>query len=162
MSNYSAVIPFSIDSLQWRLGVVMSEQGLTEIDYLNDSAAQACFVDAKADGVASQLDDYFQGRRQQFTLPLVFTRGTPFQRKVWQALCDIPYGSTMTYGELATKLGSGPRAIGAACRCNPIPIVVPCHRVIAASGLGGYSGETGGAMRQIKQYLITLERTAGA
>jgi len=66
--------------------------------------------------------------------------GTAFQRRVWSALLDIPWGESMTYAELARRLGSAPRAVGGALRANPIPILIPCHRVVAASALGGYAG----------------------
>ena len=101
-----------------------------------------------------QLDDYFDGQRQSFDLPLA-PMGTVFQQKVWHALQDIPYGSVSRYGELARLIDSGPRAVGSACGRNPLPIIIPCHRVIAADGsLGGYSGQDG---LETKQFLLTLE-----
>jgi methylated-DNA-[protein]-cysteine S-methyltransferase len=92
--------------------------------------------------VCSQLDEYFAGRRKRFELSLA-PAGTPFQRRVWEALCDIPFGETRSYREVAQALGSpqAVRAVGSANGRNPIAIVIPCHRVIAADGsLGGYSG----------------------
>lgn len=90
-----------------------------------------------------QLDAYFDGRRTAFDLPLG-PAGTLFQRRVWDALMEIPYGETRRYGDVARSLGSAPRAVGTACGRNPIPIVIPCHRVVAGNGgLGGYSGEDG-------------------
>ena len=101
-----------------------------------------------------QLDDYFDGHRRSFDL-LLAPMGTAFQRKVWRALQDIPYGSVSRYGELARLIDSGPRAVGSACGRNPLPIIIPCHRVIAADGsLGGYSGQDG---LETKQFLLTLE-----
>lgn len=90
-----------------------------------------------------QLEEYFAGRRLVFRLPLDLDQGTPFQRRVWKALLDIPYGATVTYKDIATAIGqpSAVRAVGSANGSNPIPIVVPCHRVIAAGGkIGGYGG----------------------
>ena len=85
-------------------------------------------------------------------------RGTPFQRRVWQALRGIPSGSTCSYGELAHELGSSARAVGGACRRNPIPIVVPCHRVAAAAGgVGGFMGQRDGEALTIKQWLLDHE-----
>jgi methylated-DNA-[protein]-cysteine S-methyltransferase len=105
----------------------------------------------------TQLADYFAGRRHGFDLPLS-PLGTDFQRKVWRALERIPYGETLTYGALAQRLGSAPRAIGGACGANPIPIIIPCHRVIAATGaLAGYSGMGGTAT---KRRLLDLETKA--
>jgi methylated-DNA-[protein]-cysteine S-methyltransferase len=101
-----------------------------------------------------QLQDYFDRRRTSFDLPLA-PFGTPFQRRVWEALTRIPAGQTLTYGELARRVASSPRAVGQANGNNPIPIIIPCHRVTAHGGrLGGYSGAEGPAT---KRYLLTLE-----
>lgn len=101
-----------------------------------------------------QLDAYFDGARRAFDLPLR-PAGTAFQRRVWQALARIPYGTVASYGDLARRLGTAPRALGAACGRNPIPIVIPCHRVVASDGrLCGYSGLDGVAA---KGYLLSLE-----
>ena len=93
-------------------------------------------------GVRAQLAEYFAGERTRFDLPLVL-RGSPFQVRVWQALLEIPYGRTATYGEIARHVGrpSGARAVGLANGRNPIAVVVPCHRVVGADGsLTGYGG----------------------
>ena len=102
-----------------------------------------------------QIMEYFDGRRQEFDLPLVFV-GTDFQKKVWQALQEIPDGKTCSYGDLAEKIGcpGGARAVGAANHCNPLPILVPCHRVVGAKGqLTGYAGGV-----ELKQVLLALEQ----
>lgn len=102
----------------------------------------------------AQLEEYFDGRRQVFDLPLA-PHGTPFQRRVWAELEKIPFGATLTYGELAARLGTAPRALGGACGRNPIPVIIPCHRVLAAhGGLGGYSGIDG---VETKQFLLRHE-----
>ncbi len=102
----------------------------------------------------AQLQDYFDGKRTAFDLPLA-PPGTPFQQRVWQALTTIPHGETRTYGDLARTLASGSRAIGQANGRNPIPIIIPCHRVVGASGaLGGYSGAGG---PDTKRFLLALE-----
>jgi methylated-DNA-[protein]-cysteine S-methyltransferase len=108
---------------------------------------------------AAQLAEYFAGERTTFAVPLAAI-GTPFQHDVWDALVAIPYGATRSYGELATALGrpTGGRAVGAANGKNPISIIVPCHRVIAASGeLTGYAGGL-----PAKQWLLAHERTAAS
>jgi len=108
--------------------------------------------------VAKQLDEYFAGRLRRFTLPLDL-RGTPFQRQVWDALLDIPYGETRSYGDVARALGRprSARAVGGANHVNPVAIVVPCHRVIGADGsLTGYGG---GLDR--KKALLDLEAAGG-
>lgn len=90
-----------------------------------------------------QLEAYFEGRLTRFDLPLS-PHGTAFQRKVWAAIADIPFGKVRTYGDLARDLGTAPRPLGGACGRNPIPIVIPCHRVLGMNGsMGGYSGMDG-------------------
>ena len=89
--------------------------------------------------------------------------GTPHARKVWQALCQIPVGETRTYGEIARDIGSSPRAVGQACRANPWPLFIPCHRAVPASGsrggTGGYAGQRQGPLADIKDWLLDHERT---
>ena len=102
----------------------------------------------------SQLDDYFDGLRKNFDLPLE-PPGTKFQQRVWSMMEQIPYGKTITYGEIAKALGSSARAVGRACGANPIPIIIPCHRVVAANDMGGYSGDGG---VKTKRALLRLER----
>ena len=104
--------------------------------------------------LARQLSEYFAGERRQFDLPIA-PSGTPFQREVWRALEEIPYGATWSYAELARRIGrpSAERAVGAANGQNPIPIVIPCHRVIGSNGsLTGFGGGLG-----VKQQLLALE-----
>jgi len=101
-----------------------------------------------------QLDLYFKGKLRHFDLPLA-ARGTPFQQSVWKMMRAIPFGETATYGGIAMALNSGPRAVGMACGRNPLPIVVPCHRVLASGGKeGGFSGGQG---LPTKRKLLALE-----
>jgi methylated-DNA-[protein]-cysteine S-methyltransferase len=112
---------------------------------------------AVAGRAVHRLEAYF---RDPSAHPDVSTRlrGTPFQQRVWEALRLIPPGRTRTYGELAQRLGTSARAVGGACRANPCPVIVPCHRVIAAGGgLGGFSGHRNGAWLDIKKQLLALE-----
>lgn len=107
------------------------------------------------DEAAAQLDAYFTGRLQRFDLPLQ-PAGTAFQRRVWDLMLTIPYGQTWTYGTMARHLGSAARAVGGACGRNPIPIIIPCHRVVGGGNSpGGYSGQ-GGLVT--KAHLLDLER----
>ena len=106
------------------------------------------------DDARRQLDAYFAGKRRSFSLVLA-PHGTAFQQRVWRALLSIPYGHTITYAELARRVATprAARAVGAANRANPIAIVIPCHRVVAANGIGGYAGGV-----EVKRKLLALER----
>jgi methylated-DNA-[protein]-cysteine S-methyltransferase len=104
-----------------------------------------------------QLQDYFDGKCMSFDLPLA-PEGSDFQKRVWAALCAIPPGETRSYADIARTIGSAPRAVGGANGANPIPLFIPCHRVIAADGsLGGYSGGDGPAT---KRFLLDHESRA--
>jgi methylated-DNA-[protein]-cysteine S-methyltransferase len=104
-----------------------------------------------------QLQKYFDGKRMSFDLPLA-PEGSDFQKRVWAALCAIPPGETRSYADIARTIGSAPRAVGGANGANPIPLFIPCHRVIAADGsLGGYSGGDGPAT---KRFLLDHESRA--
>ncbi len=108
---------------------------------------------------AQQLDEYFAGRRRSFDLPLRFI-GTAFRRRVWEFLCDIPYGGTISYGALAERLGDrrAVRAVAAAVGANPMSVVVPCHRVVGGDGrLVGYAGGL-----QAKRFLLQMENATAA
>jgi methylated-DNA-[protein]-cysteine S-methyltransferase len=105
----------------------------------------------------AQLHAYMDGERKSFDLPLA-PAGTPYRRKVWQALIDIPYGAVRTYGEIAAVVGGSPRSVGQANGSNPIPLIIPCHRVVAGSHLGGYSGGDGA---DTKRWLLALEGGTG-
>lgn len=112
-------------------------------------------TDAPFEHIRAQLAEYFVGKRQQFDVPLKLV-GTPFQKRVWQELQRIPFGHTITYGQLATRLGqpTASRAVGYANGKNPVSILVPCHRVIGASGkLTGYAGGV-----EKKSWLLDWER----
>ncbi|UOO76322.1 methylated-DNA--[protein]-cysteine S-methyltransferase [Neisseria sp. Dent CA1/247] len=103
----------------------------------------------------NKLDDYFSGRLKNFHHP-ISTQGTAFQQKVWQAIAEIPAGEVLTYQDIARKIGSHPRAVGGACGKNPLALVVPCHRVVAKQGLGGFSSGEGDALA-IKRWLLQHE-----
>ena len=101
----------------------------------------------------TQLHAYFDGELTEFDLPLA-PAGTPYRQRVWQALIAIPYGATRTYGEIAAAAGGSARSVGQANGSNPIPLIIPCHRVVAGSHLGGYSGGDG---LETKRWLLALE-----
>ena len=141
------------------LGIRCTTDAITSIDFLpldtpafapqNNLARQTCKV----------LLHYLRDPGQLTALPLSLA-GTAFQQRVWQVICRIPPGQTLTYSELAQQVGSGARAVANACGANPIPLFVPCHRVVAANGLGGFMRGRDSASLNIKRWLLDHERSA--
>jgi len=153
--NYQAKlsVPFGM------LGIRCEGAALCGIDFLPDSDAPQQPIDAFTKQVCAQLLRYLDDPAMRFTLPL-FLGGTAHQRKVWQAMSEIPHGTTRSYGELAAELHSSAQAVGQACGANPLPIVIPCHRVVAKSGLGGFMRQGEGAVLDIKRWLLAHETSA--
>jgi methylated-DNA-[protein]-cysteine S-methyltransferase len=149
-----------IESPLGPLLLVADDAGLRQILFVNGRRAAQPESSWKEDEAPfsetiRQLHNYFAGELENFDLPLA-PEGTPFQLSVWRRLCDIPYGATVSYGELANRIGNTKacRAVGLANGSNPIPIVIPCHRVIGSNGkLTGYGGGL-----PIKEKLLALER----
>ena len=136
---------------------VKTREGLVaEIRYLPPSVATQAPKSVLAEEAARQLERYREDPDARFELPLLI-EGTPFQRRLWDALCGIPRGKTLTYGELARRLGGEARAVGQACGDNRLPIVIPCHRVVAANGIGGFAHSTGGYLLEAKRWLLAHE-----
>jgi len=129
---------------------------LCGIEFLFGQTSTRAPRTALAENVIRQLQCYLGDPQYPFDLPLQM-QGTDFQRRLWSALCDVPPGGTVTYGQLAKRLHSAARAVGQACRRNPVPIVVPCHRILSQSGMGGYAGETAGEKLYFKQALLKHE-----
>jgi len=153
---YTAVV----DTPLGRLGICTRDSRVCRLDYVAGTVHPAAATTAFSRQVTRQLARYFSDPGYTFTLALDL-QGSAFQCRVWEALTQIAAGQTITYGELAARLGSGARAVGNACRHNPLPIIVPCHRVIGAAGIGGYSGRTDGPEIQRKQWLLKHEGIAG-
>ncbi len=154
MSNpfYDAVI----DSPIGILGIRLQHNRLRRIEFLDGEVELQAAVSPAAGGVVAAIGDYFETGR--FTRKLnIELEGTEFQRRVWKELQAIPSGRVTTYGALAEKLGSSARAVGNACRRNPVPVLVPCHRVVARNGLGGFAGDHDGRLVAIKKRLLALE-----
>jgi len=141
------------------VGVRLLGEAVTEIDFPPPDTPEQVPAGAAAAEAVRQLQAYFSDPGFIPDLPLA-TQGTAFQRRVWQALRAIPPGEVLTYGALARRLGSAARAVGGACRANPCPILVPCHRVVAAHGKGGYAGATHGRWLAIKEHLLRHEGVA--
>ena len=140
------------------LGMRCDADALTGIEFLAPNTPPLPPCNALARTVCEQLAAYFADSGFRFDLPLRLN-GTEHQNKVWQAMCAIPCGQTRQYGELARQLHSSPRAVGQACGNNPIPLVIPCHRVVSKSGVGGFMHHSGGYALDIKRWLLTHETT---
>jgi len=127
---------------------------VSKIEYLPASAMLLSPKNALAKAAEKQFKAYFKNPDHQFDLPIK-PAGTEHQQKVWRSIQAIPVGKTKTYGEIASKINSGARAVGTACGANPYPIIAPCHRVVSAQGIGGFMKENApGLYRQIKIWLL--------
>lgn len=146
-----------IDAPFGKVGIRLEGEAVREIVYLPESVQNVAPDTPLARRVAGQIERYFAEPSAQFELPLAPV-GTAFRRRVWQALCEIPPGAVVTYGQLAKQLGSVPRAVGQACGDNCFPIVVPCHRVVSSSGIGGFAHQAEeGFFRNVKRWLLAHE-----
>jgi len=142
-----------------KVAVKTRDEQVVEIRYLPLSSPLVSPKTPLAALAAEQLERYRENPDATFDLP-VLVYGTPLQRAVWAAMRAIPRGRTRTYGELARELGADPRDIGQACGDNRLPIVIPCHRVVAADGIGGFGHSTGGYLLEAKRWLLMHEAPA--
>jgi methylated-DNA-[protein]-cysteine S-methyltransferase len=151
------VIKYTIDSPIGLLKLIISNSELIGIEFADDyeNTVSATHPDVKK--ITKELRAYFKDPEHTFNVQTKLN-GTQFQLSVWKAVQSIPSGKTITYGQLAKKLKTGPRAIGQACRTNPLPVIYPCHRVVGANNDGGYAGKTNGRLLNVKQYLIAHEK----
>ena len=156
MGSYQAVVEAPFPQPPCLLGIRLENGALTGIDYIFSRFGLLAPRTALARDVVRQLTDYFSDAGHRFDLSIEL-QGTSFQRRVWQALLTIPVGEKASYGVIAKQVASSPRAVGNACRSNPLPVIVPCHRVVSATGLGGYAGHTSGRNIVIKQWLLAHE-----
>lgn len=141
-----------LESPVGRIRITETDGAITELGWTDTAAMPPSNQILR--NAADQLREYFAGRLTAFALPLA-PAGTEHQRKVWTAMTETPSGSLRTYGDLAREIGSSARAVGTACGKNPIPIIVPCHRIVATGGgIGGYSGRGG---VETKRQLLNLE-----
>jgi len=155
--HWEAVIEFP----KMKVAVATREGRIAGIRYLPLTAESKAPENALAERAVRQIESYRDDPDTKFDLPLLI-EGTDFQRRVWDAMCAIPRGRTLTYGEMARKLDGEARAVGQACGDNKLPIVIPCHRVVAASGIGGFSHSTGGYLLEAKRWLLMHESSADA
>jgi methylated-DNA-[protein]-cysteine S-methyltransferase len=161
---YQAILELPLAFRPIHIGVILDADTVSGLDFLWNGGASVQNSPSLSPAsqqvlaqLAKELEAYARNSHTTFRVP-IHMKGTPFQQKVWRALRTIPAGATLTYGELAQRLGSGARAVANACRRNPISLIVPCHRVVAQGGLGGYGGATEGELVQFKQSLLEHER----
>jgi methylated-DNA-[protein]-cysteine S-methyltransferase len=151
-TKYQACIPFSAISL----GIRCSDTALLGIDFLPHDTLAIEPTNAFARQVCQTLNNYLQHPSQPLNVPYTF-QGTAFQQRVWQEISRLPSGQIITYGELAKRIRSGPRAVANACGANKIPLIIPCHRVVGSNGIGGFMrGKRSNALH-IKSWLLAHE-----
>jgi methylated-DNA-[protein]-cysteine S-methyltransferase len=157
-SLFTAIVEASFGAI----GIRVEDGHVRELVYLPASFHEKAAVDAVSERAAVQVDRYLHDPDFRFDLPLAVI-GTAFQNKVWKAIAEIPRGEVLTYGDIARRVKSAPRAVGQACGANWYPLVIPCHRVTAANGLGGFShydDETSFHVG-VKRWLLAHERVEG-
>lgn len=153
--EYQAVIESPIG----KLGIRANDTHLFQISYLPESITAQSPSTFAADLTCDQLIKYFNNASHIFELPC-YLQVTPFQRRILDELCLIPLGQTRDYGTVAKKARTAPRSIGMVCRTNPIPIIIPCHRVTAKQDIGGYGGARQGPSIAMKRWLLDHELAA--
>lgn len=151
-TEYQAVV----DSPVGHLGIRMQGELLAGIDFLSARTKLHAAHGPSCAAVVRELQCYFRDPAWKFGVPLLI-HGTPFRMKVWRHLRTLASGEVASYGDIAATLASSARAVGGACRANAIPIIIPCHRVVAHSGIGGFSGATSGPSMRIKRWLLEHE-----
>lgn len=144
-------LPFAVVGVRVRDGAVTGLEFLPADTPVRDSSHDLVAA------VRAQLQAYLRDPAHRFDLP-IHLHGTPFRQRVWAALREIPLGETRSYGDIARQLGSSPRAVGQALGDNPLPIVIPCHRVVASNGLGGFDHRAAGFALDVKRWLLRHER----
>jgi methylated-DNA-[protein]-cysteine S-methyltransferase len=151
-ADYAAVMPLPCAAV----GIRVLGDAISDICFLPVETAARPPAAPVAAQACEQIAAYLDDPARAIDLPLALA-GSPFQRRVWDAICRIPSGTTRTYGELAAELGSTARAVGQACGDNRLPLAIPCHRVVATGGLGGFAHRTDSATLNVKRWLLAHE-----
>ncbi len=151
-SPYSAITSSPLG----KLGLIVQDGKLIKLEFLSADIPLHSPNDKWSKQWVAELQHYFTHPKHCFQLA-IHLDGTAFQQRVWHALQHIASGAALTYGQLAKKLQTAPRAIGQACRTNPLPIIIPCHRIVATHHLGGYAGNINGRFKDIKTWLLRHE-----
>lgn len=149
---YSAIVKLPFTTL----GITSFDDVLLAVDFLADNTNPVAAEDTFSKEVVAQLNAYCRDKNFRFDLPLLAPT-TSFQARVREALLSIPVGRVLSYGQLADQLASGARAVAMACRHNPLPVIVPCHRIVAKNSMGGYAGAVSGKPVEIKRWLLEHE-----
>lgn len=144
-------------ALGWVVAILNGDR-ITALDIVTERPSTAPAQGALAKRLAAAVAGYFAGRAWPDDLPLA-PAGTPFQQRVWDKLRRIPCGATRRYGDIASELGTSARAVGGACRANPLLLLIPCHRVVASNGRGGFAGHSQGRWPAIKAWLLDHEQS---
>lgn len=147
---------FTLNSPIGPLAIQITEGTLTQIKFLSQEKPKPLPEDTFTKKLIKEIEHYFKNPDHSFNLSFEL-KGTDFQKKVWREIKKIPCGNTATYKDLATILKTSPRAIGNACRANPVPLIIPCHRVVGKNNLGGFAGDTNGKLVAIKKWLLEHE-----
>lgn len=148
---------FVINSPVGKLGVMVLNNRVVRLDFLLSDTKLIHPQNLAIRQIAAKIKKYFHDSKFKFELE-THPQGTLLQKKIWQVIQKIPIGKTITYGEIADKLNTSPRVVGNACGRNPMPIIIPCHRVVAALGLGGYcGGKDNKNFIKIKEWLLKHE-----
>jgi methylated-DNA-[protein]-cysteine S-methyltransferase len=154
MANFDAIIPAPFGAV----GIQAQDDFLIRLELLSKPHAEKRSANAFVQSLANQIDEYLRNPQASLDAPFA-VKGTPFQKRVWRAIAAIPAGQTLSYGQLADKVGSGPRAVANVCGANQVPLFIPCHRVVAKNGLGGFmQGKENGL--SVKQWLLNHEKSA--
>ena len=151
----------TVEFPKFKVGVATREGVVTQLKYLPLSAPSVSPVNDLARRAERQLEGYRSDPNTRFDLPVAI-EGTDLQKAVWQAMCAIPRGKTRTYGDIAREVGADARAVGQACGDNRLPLVIPCHRIVAANGIGGFAHATSGYLLETKRWLLMHEAAATA
>lgn len=150
--HYDAVIPAPFGAV----AISIEDDFLVKVELLTEPHAEQAATSSFVQQVVLQISDYLQNPHASLEIPIAVP-GTPFQKRVWRAIAAIPSGATLTYGELAEKVSSGPRAVANVCGANHVPLVIPCHRVLAKGGLGGFMRGNSDGLK-VKQWLLQHEQ----
>jgi len=145
-----------IDTPFAQLSVYEREETVRSIDFSILGTDSPDVYTPLGEAVANWVENYLNDPLVPIDLPMRLD-GTSFQKSVWKVMLEIKTGNTRTYGDVAQQLNSSPRAVGNACRRNPIPLIIPCHRIVAKNGIGGFGGETSGNTVSIKRWLLQHE-----